>query len=308
MASEVSSHSSQPSAGASAALLCQGRRRGLFAVLAQLADLGIAPVDSLPIAAASCGDDLLASHACRLHAAVQQGQSLLQAFQSDETFWGKGTIRVISRSGSDQPARAFHQLARGAAEPWSQRALVSCFGISRRRSALSVAALLAGLALWLPILPHQRGADGRVIIDAFGRHESLMPGDYDIDIKAALTRSSIPVKDLDWESGDGGATLQSLRKVLQERTGRPRIASCLASYSNVLAMLAGYHEVLSYRDRLAPSPVPMVWLIRRIRLERWMALKNAADTRFISDAPVTGYSRSLAKLAQECPEIQPDRP
>ncbi|MFM7311685.1 MAG: hypothetical protein ACKO0M_00690 [Cyanobium sp.] len=297
----------QPPVPASAVLLMRGRRRRLFAALAELADWGIAPVDSLPIAAGSCGDDDLRRHVLGLHEGLQQGLTPVQAFEADGAFWGQRTLRVIRRHGEQRTGQAFHRLARGAGEPVLQRPLVSCFGISRRRTVVAVSVLSLFAALWLPILPHQRLADGRVAIAFFGRHESLIQGSYDLDLGAALARDAIALRDLEWEPGRGTRPRDRLRQVLVERTGDRRIASCIVSYAIVLPLLANAHHLVSSLDRLAPSPVPMVWFLRRIILGQWMARHSAEDVIVVTERTDAGYAQALVKLSELCPDIEPDR-
>jgi hypothetical protein len=293
MKASTTSHPGEPSASQPT----PGQYRKLFQMLSELITWGTPLVDALSVAERGCADTTLSDHIQRLRSRLEPGATLPQAFVEDEAFWGRRTVGVINRLGQQQPARAFRRLAAGAGEHPLRRPLVSCFGMGRLRSTLSVALLLSAVAIMLPTLPYQRQADGLIVVTAFGRHESLMPGLYDTNVEGALDRNAITIH-------DDPSNLKELTAVLARRTKQPQIATCITASLLKTALLAAELDSASQLSRLAPSPVPAVWLVRKLKLESLIAIKRYVQN---SDG-FDNYFNDMNRLAKDCPQLQTSQP
>ena len=272
-----------------------GQRRRLFQLLAELLEWQTSLIDAVAISARNSSNTMLTQKIINVEDRLKQGQSLSQAFAVDEIFWGTRTVKIITRLGEQQPAIAFRRLATGAGEHPLKRPFITCFGMGGRRRLLNSAALIAAIAIWLPVLPYRRQASGDIVVHVFGKHRSLMQGIYDTNLQHGLNKHTIAIQQ-EW---------QDVKTDLEQRTGDGHIASCITSYLIATTNSTSSLEFLSQLQQLAPSPVPAVWLIRKLRVEH---LKANADYLYSTaqvDGLGAGYRQLHRSLSKNCPEIQP---
>jgi len=287
----------QASAGQRGTSSCSASAaRHLFQTLAELQQWRVPLPQAFAIAAEASEHEALRSKLSKVGLQLQQGDSLSQALQSDPDFWGPRTIAIIDRSKPDRLAEAFSRLAAGAGEPPLQRAWVTCFGISRKRTALNLMILLGLLGLGLPILPHHR--DGQGSIWVLGHQGSITDAYLRLGSKASrgvwTTASTISHRDLLGANQPGG--VKAYAKRLEKVTGSRAKAQCVLQSRALMGDLMGSMAMVHSLAQLEPSPVPLVWIQRILHTNAIRSQTGALSTPGEAQ-------RKLEALANQCPEI-----
>ena len=271
-------------------------RRQLFHRLAQLSEWNVPLNEALTIAAGASDDSALRGHIFRFKQQVETGMPLSDAMTSETEYWGSRTIDLIREEEPHELNRAFRRLASGATENNAMRLLRSAILSIQRKPKRAVTALFGIAVLFAPVIPYRTNDNGSVSVLG---HTG--PGDIYQPL-STINPDATGMSPDEWTTHSFYKSIRNAsKKTGIKALGRQgsEIDQCISGTVFLTAQLTRDYELASMLNSLEASPVPAIWLERRV--------VNSIQTAVALPASVDVHSQAkiLDNLASKCPALEP---